>query len=675
MRLQYNEVADFERQQRLIQQQEVQRLKRKELKQMASAKETHKSVFRKVKQQLQDTGIAKAKEAHKGVFAAVKEELLPFLFRLKVVLEITFTDKYYDNEEKKSYQKGEVKLMEQTTEVYEKRLGEIPGIVQSLGYQDSRRIVIPISFSIQRDQRTAVSSSSTPMNELMTRAFVLRDDWVSFSEGICEKAYETTDNRCVYHQLCDYLLRDEGSRRPNKFLRRQRLTEETLYEFFKEYQDDEEFDEHSGVSTYMIQQLAKELKRNLYAYDADNKLFCCVSDFDSKNYAPIVFYKMHGHFYLIDDSSTIRSVAETNKSSAKRIISSSFENEGVVKTDIPVFVEPVQIENALSLQGGLYIQSQSNLDKETIDFITRYSTIPRTKNRDNVITQITYLNHKKEKVIVACDANYNSKDLIPYGKLKHVATENGIDYVNEGVGDVILKILHPKLERKYLTAEEKAELLESFDGLCALCSLPCESFEVDHIKPLASGGTNAISNLQPLCKECHKEKSKEEAEMGIYRVEDEMESFYDERKIDLKFWAFVERVNDAPEKGEIYKEDGTKFRRNLIYYSKFAFPVYSVMDAPAPFDGNVRCGYYYVMTSNTFPFRGAGWYCEPLVIYGLSEGLIELTDVVLQFLPSKTLPSIFLRKGKVCGFIKRHKDGKHSNRNVRFLFGKQRRRK
>jgi hypothetical protein len=35
-------------------------------------------------------------------------------------------------------------------------------------------------------------------------------------------------------------------------------------------------------------------------------------------------------------------------------------------------------------------------------------------------------------------------------------------------------------------------------------------FDIDHKKPLANGGTNSLSNLQALCKNCHQEKTKTE---------------------------------------------------------------------------------------------------------------------------------------------------------------------
>jgi 5-methylcytosine-specific restriction endonuclease McrA len=43
---------------------------------------------------------------------------------------------------------------------------------------------------------------------------------------------------------------------------------------------------------------------------------------------------------------------------------------------------------------------------------------------------------------------------------------------------------------------------------CARCGLITQDLELDHIQPLNDGGTNDESNLQPLCKVCHKAKTK-----------------------------------------------------------------------------------------------------------------------------------------------------------------------
>ena len=48
------------------------------------------------------------------------------------------------------------------------------------------------------------------------------------------------------------------------------------------------------------------------------------------------------------------------------------------------------------------------------------------------------------------------------------------------------------------------------------CDITNNKFDIDHIGPLATGGTNKADNLQPLCKACHEEKCSDEHESGEY---------------------------------------------------------------------------------------------------------------------------------------------------------------
>ena len=64
---------------------------------------------------------------------------------------------------------------------------------------------------------------------------------------------------------------------------------------------------------------------------------------------------------------------------------------------------------------------------------------------------------------------------------------------------------------KYLSRNNKAgkidwdawlEKLEYLENRCQCCGTT-EHITIDHIVPLSRGGTNAVSNLQPLCRSCN----------------------------------------------------------------------------------------------------------------------------------------------------------------------------
>jgi hypothetical protein len=63
--------------------------------------------------------------------------------------------------------------------------------------------------------------------------------------------------------------------------------------------------------------------------------------------------------------------------------------------------------------------------------------------------------------------------------------------------------------RKTFSPKVRAEVLLKTGGYCAWCKAKIHNgrFEVDHIAELWEGGSNEIGNLQPLCPDCHKEKS------------------------------------------------------------------------------------------------------------------------------------------------------------------------
>lgn len=51
-----------------------------------------------------------------------------------------------------------------------------------------------------------------------------------------------------------------------------------------------------------------------------------------------------------------------------------------------------------------------------------------------------------------------------------------------------------------------SELKKLYSFPCALCG-STDSIEIDHIVPIAKGGSHSIGNLQPLCRPCNRSKS------------------------------------------------------------------------------------------------------------------------------------------------------------------------
>ena len=64
-------------------------------------------------------------------------------------------------------------------------------------------------------------------------------------------------------------------------------------------------------------------------------------------------------------------------------------------------------------------------------------------------------------------------------------------------------------QRRTFNKQEKKSVYAKGNGHCAICGkkLSFRKLTIDHIIPLAKGGTNHFDNLQPVCCECNRFKS------------------------------------------------------------------------------------------------------------------------------------------------------------------------
>jgi nucleoside-triphosphatase THEP1 len=499
---------------------------------------------------------------------------------------------------------------------------------------------------------------TAPVNALMRNGVILKDCWLRYAKDISSKAFEETENKCVYNQLAHFLL-NPTSGRPTKFIDGQRVSEEALYKFLLKSFPDLKMDE--GVSTFMVDLIGREAKRNVYAYDFTDQCFFRSVNSTDRNYCPIIFYRGNGHMYLIDSKEAFKSVVERNKVTETFM---SQKTEGVEKQKKEAAVVKhiddfdgikCDLGDCDQLEAGVYLLNRYSICDDVIKFIDHYRIIPRVKTQKNSIASMSFLNAMNQEVTIACDSNYGAAGVV-YDNLKNIATDNDIDYVNEGIGAVVSRIVcnHKKKRREYLNEQERVNLIESFEHKCAACKLHSDVFEIEYILPLCDGGENDIENMQPLCSQCSTKKS--DVETGEYDedVEQEESSSFNSNVFDnvisteaFKAWQFVEKTDETCSPDDnVKKIDKIKCRRNLLYYSQFEFPVYSVMDSVLPFhpDDSINVGYYYVETKTAFPFRGCGWYPQPLIEKGLRDKIFLKKDIKLKLESSKKLPKDHFQK-------------------------------
>ena len=140
-----------------------------------------------------------------------------------------------------------------------------------------------------------------------------------------------------------------------------------------------------------------------------------------------------------------------------------------------------------------------------------------------------------------CDPN--AVHNITYKEVKVLCEKNDLPFKNQTFMQVVKQLRSKYFDeitgRIKFTKEFKEMVLEKSKKKCAACKCCLKvkkydilaagaarqrkpedaratsvAFEIDHIRPLANGGTNQIDNLQALCKSCHQDKTANEHEQG-----------------------------------------------------------------------------------------------------------------------------------------------------------------
>lgn len=405
-----------------------------------------------------------------------------------------------------------------------------------------------------------------------------------------------------------------------------------------------------GISARCIQELCKKYDITHYAYDAQEKCFMKhVSK--NRNHKALVYYAIDNHMYLIKDKNTVKSLSEKAKSETNVNTSMLEKEKNVNRFEESEVFENIDIKNITDMQSCIIIYSRkdhSDITDIYESIIGHYNIIPNPKKVVSMNTKIIYFELKinNAKYYIYNDNN-EIKLGIDWKMIRRLCDKEKIEFKNQSFTTFIkqlrTKLLDKESERKIFTEEERNEIYIRDNKACLICKKKATDFDIDHIRPLANGGTNDLNNLQVLCKTCHREKCEAEKEDGAYvRIIDSESSFNNKVKniieSDLsKSYAFIETVK-ATSTQKVVTFDINKCRTNILYQSKYDYPVFTVMDNVCDYDGQKNPGLYYIESSNIFPLRGNGWYYYPIVDYCLKNNIVKSADIKYCVISSLTIP-------------------------------------
>jgi hypothetical protein len=318
--------------------------------------------------------------------------------------------------------------------------------------------------------------------------------------------------------------------------------------------------------------------------------------------------------YLIKDKQKCKSLTEYAKDIKCTITTSMIELEKE-KNDFKDVLENIPVEEIINYKSSSIIYSRTettNINDILKKVIEHYNIVPKniiSRNRSSIASFEFTINKNKYKVF----NDPNDLSFVNWKRVKDICDKNTIEFTNQTFNSVMTlirnRIIDEKHHRKKFSNEERLNILNIKGHVCNTCKskvIDCK-FDLDHIIPLAKNGTNDISNLQILCKQCHLQKTRNEVEDGSFcKIIDTESSFNslvrDVMNSELNLsYAFIEKMKEFATinngiklqkmefKNLIYFIDINKCRKNILYYCQYDYCVFTVMDKIEVYDGQMHC--------------------------------------------------------------------------------------
>jgi 5-methylcytosine-specific restriction enzyme A len=432
-----------------------------------------------------------------------------------------------------------------------------------------------------------------------------------------------------------------------------KLTRDKFIDLCKEYYNNKNqpwYLEH-GITPQCVNSICEKYDITHYCLDV-HKSIIIKNISKNRNYKSLIYFSVNNHMYLIMDDVMRKSLVETVKEKENwntSLLSDEVEEKTNIYDDYDIIENPktffTETKNTIYMFSRLGTTSINDIFQS---LIVDHGVPDNIKCKK---TKIEAFKYKKNKIIYMFVCDPNAVHNITYQEVKVLCEKNDLPFKNQTFMHVVKQLRSKYFDkitgRIKFTKEFKEMVLEKSKQKCAgcKCCLKAKKYDIDHIRPLANGGTNQIDNLQALCKSCHQDKTANEHEQGQYVKFSDTESCFNNTVQEIMnsplshAYAFVEPVKEPVKGKKLFTIDINKCRRNILLNHKHDYCIFNVMDEPEVFEEKTKIieGLYYIETDSYFPLRGNGWYYHSLVQYCLDNNIITKNNIKYVIYSSSTV--------------------------------------
>jgi 5-methylcytosine-specific restriction enzyme A len=431
-----------------------------------------------------------------------------------------------------------------------------------------------------------------------------------------------------------------------------KLTRDKFIDMCKEYYNNKNqcWSVEHGITPQCVNSICEKYDITHYCLDV-HKSVIIKSLSKNQNHKALIYFSVNNHMYLIMDDVMRKSLVETVKEKENwntSLLSDEVEEKTNVYDDYDIVENPktffTETKNTIYMFSRLGTTSINDIFQS---LIVDHGVPDNIKCKK---TKIEAFKYKKNNIIYMFICDPNAVHNITYKEVKVLCEKNDLPFKNQTFMHVVKQLRSKYFDeitgRIKFTKEFKEMVLDKSEKKCTGCQCCLESkkYDIDHIKPLSSGGTNEIDNLQALCKACHRDKTANENEQGLYVKFSDTESCFNNTVQEIMnsplshAYAFVEPIREPTKDKKLFTIDINKCRRNILLNHKHDYCIFNVMDEPEEYKKTkIIEGLYYIETDSYFPLRGNGWYYHSLVQYCLDNNIITKNNIKYVIYSSSTV--------------------------------------